>query len=173
MRLRIHESISFWCKLAECISEFRCGNGVIKSGSVDTLDCNPPPALPPRRPPWPTNNLSPASPGRALPLTPPNYPAPPRPPSRNGANTCLSSAYILGTCRDLFFVCFPFSQRGQQSRFLRLCCPLLPTTFSKETDEMMMMRGSMRLAISVCQARYLAPFFLLFALGDRSLVAAP
>ncbi|XP_015595961.2 protein sprouty, partial [Cephus cinctus] len=29
-----------------------------KCGSVDTLDCPPPPALPPRRPPWPPNNLN-------------------------------------------------------------------------------------------------------------------
>ncbi|XP_043468607.1 flocculation protein FLO11-like [Leptopilina heterotoma] len=82
-------------------------------GSVDTLDCPPPPALPPRRPPWPPNNLSPStlrilgsstssssvhqvqqhlqvhelpSPPPPPPLTPPNYPAPPRPPSRNGGD---------------------------------------------------------------------------------------
>lgn len=78
---------------------------------MDTLDCPPPPALPPRRPPWPPNNLSPTAlrnlgsstfstnqvqqqlqvhelppPPPPPPLTPPNYPAPPRPPSRNGGD---------------------------------------------------------------------------------------
>ncbi|CAL7952362.1 unnamed protein product [Xylocopa violacea] len=116
--------------------------GFTTAESVDTLDYEPPPVLPPRRPPWPSNSpsstasryigqrittatiatTSPLTPTAATttttsttpltttlvpatsasqgsttfssarvspqppPLTPPQYPAPPRPPSRNGGD---------------------------------------------------------------------------------------
>lgn len=103
----------------------------LKCKSVDTLDCPPPPALPPRRPPWPPNNELSTATLRSIGVAaidnkntnnhlsnfvvnnqikktppppsfaPPNYPAPPRPPSRNGKIKMISAISLKVILKDV------------------------------------------------------------------------